>query len=417
MNISVKINRLKEVQIVILFFVTIYFPPICQINTVYIIGAIAWVYLLLRYNLLVVYINVRKMLIFSSVLLLTILYIFGRGYLYTGEMQRTVGGLVYLLVCVFPMIIAIIIELKRMKASFDVFLKILIYAGTIQGWVAILAYMLKPVQAFLLRFLLYVMQQDILEYWGAKRLYGWSNTLTYSMPVVQGIIGTLALIYALKKERKYLITVPIIWLSGILNARTTLVVIGIGMLCAIYVLQVFSVKNMKLLAGMLGTLFISYYLLMSVFVNTGLHGSWIVDGFSELGALLRGEKIGYFTYLDVQNNASAFLLPTGIDLFFGVGMLGTNSDIGYIHNIWNGGILLMLVILIFISALVLDMNYRMKMSNENEQMRKGISWLMLGVFLVVNVKGNIFGLNEFMNLFLLMYSFICLVKKNPEMVT
>ena len=119
---------------------------------------------------------------------------------------------------------------------------------------------------------------------------------------------------------------------------------------------------------------------------------WLTSGIGQISSFVAGEQTegGYFSEMLQMFG----ILPGGADLFFGVGtgiLDGTkyavNSDVGFINDIWRGGILYLLVM----TGLLLRTLLRF-IRGGTLRREDGIylAVLFLFVFVITNIKGSFF---------------------------
>lgn len=288
--------------------------------------------------------------------------------------------------------------------------KSVIYAGGMQGILALVAFAFKPVQNFLCIFLENIMARDIIEWWCDYRLYGLSCSLTYTMPIVQALIGGLAILYARRYEHKMYFMVPILWVSAIINARVSIIVIIIE----IIVLEFQHLKNagnfrikQSRLAVILFGIIIGVIGIITIYVKE-INISRIIDPFIEIIFLLQGKIVfkteGYLAYFFRDSNA--LVIPQKKDLLFGGGIWNCVSDIGYLHNLWAGGVMYCLCLYCLYIVLLKKWGEKLKKEFCSVNMIFGICMF------VVNIKGDFFGgMNEVQNLFFLLLGITLFIKR------
>ena len=285
-----------------------------------------------------------------------------------------------------------------------------------QGILSFVAFVFNPVQLFLCELLKNIMAADAVEYWKNYRLYGLSCSLSYGMPIAQSLIGGMALIYAKKYNNKYFFFVPILWGSAIINARVTMVVVIIELFLIFFAhlryKPSFKIKRESIFI-FLFLLFIILIVLSDI-VRKGVNLSRITDPIIEFLALLQGKRVfkteGYFAYLFFDPKAFAF--PAKEKMLLGGGIWNSVSDIGYIHNLWVGGIVYSLLLYLFYFGLLKRWYRELKNSGEINR----IIPIMFGVVLfIVNIKGDAFGsISEFINLFYLMLGISLFIRKKEN---
>ena len=189
--------KIDKPQIVmsILLFVIIYLPPIFKINTIYIIGIVGWFYLFLSK----IKVHNSTLKIFAAFLAITI-YLYFNNTLLNGGKLETIADMLYITLCVIPGTIAMAKRMSLLKYDSTWYFEILVIVGMIQSVLCCLAYFLYDFQSLLLRGLENVYGQENVFYWRDIRMYGLANGMTYSMPVVQAVIGTIAFDLGTKRK-------------------------------------------------------------------------------------------------------------------------------------------------------------------------------------------------------------------------
>ena len=234
------------------------------------------------------------------------------------------------------------------------------------------------------------------------------------MPVINSLIGAEAVYYALKNKIIYLLMAGIILFSAIINARISIVPIAI---CFIYMIIILNknrltVKNIcKTLVGVLAVVF-GISLFGSAISRNAIMEDWLTRGFNDIVAILmrNDNGSGYYTYY--TSNTMWQLPPNALSVIFGTGnrvIRGNafySSDIGYINDIWWGGIIYCLMIYSF---LVHELRVIAKNRINSELIF--FDGLLLIVLLVVNIKGNVIGLNEITSMITILFVYACVKNK------
>src|SRR5699024_10427956 len=148
-----------------------------------------------------------------------------------------------------------------------------------------------------------------------------------------------------------IISIVAISFAAIINARTSLIIFMIG------ILSFLLFQNKKYWTRILLFMTISLLVVLPVLngpivLNTSNQTFvWVINGFNEIVNFISGNSVdsGYFAYITERN---VYELPKGLGLLFGTGnrtmgganYLGVSSDVGYINDIWLGGILFSLII-------------------------------------------------------------------------
>lgn len=396
-------NRLKlsldfrRVWYTALLFVFLYMPPVTSINIKYLIGIAGWIYLIFHRCAFP-----RKIWITITAIGILSFYILFAGFLNTHTILNTMASKMYLAVLVFPYAMMLGNIASERHYSQEDLIKMLGWAAFIESLFSAAAYMVYEIQTFLLNLMSFSTDNELVQYMREWRMYGMADGMTYAMPILQGIIGIILLLYALHREISYIIFVPFICLSGLINARTTIVVLLAGILFILISCHFLKLKTMKRAAAV-GMFALAGMFIFSRFQQGKANTQWLQDGFREILAFLSGKLEGYF-YIVFQdeNVASRFLkLPAGWGLLFGNGSIPP-SDIGYIRDIWAGGIL-MAAVLYGIYAMMLKQIYVYASMHVSEKIARNAIVFLAIVLFAVNVKGEICCINEVSNLVVFLY--------------
>ena len=403
---------MKKLLLIIGTFYILFYPHLFVFHSLRIMAAISLIYLFIRmpgWNVIfntnrikVVYITWIFVLIWISMIILL-----------NGTSLGSVNSYVYWLLSVIPCSLMIGNEVRRNGGDVKELIDIALYAGLLQGICSVLAFFVPAVKNF---FLTQMASAEILDlshygYYVNMRLYGFSNGLTYAMPVLQAFLAMLAIYMTINRNIKYLLFVPFTLFSAIVNARTSLVIIAI---CGIVLLLQKSNHSsqktgrvMMLIAIGLITLYGGVRILQIYAPNTFL---WIADGAGQIELFFRGQfDRGYFSYL---LDADRWKFPSGIAFFFGEGLriLGENStgnytDVGYVNDVWLGG----LSYTIFIYAIVISYLRKLaKSGKENEKEASLVKYIAVSLLLsgiLLNLKGYVVNLNCIANFFIFIACF------------
>jgi hypothetical protein len=299
---------------------------------------------------------------------------------------------------------------KKHYAS-KVILDSTILAATIQGIIALIAFLFPSVQdAIISKFIQYGMDAGIL-YMIGWRMYGFSYTLAYACPVVQAIMASVCLYLGINKKSSYLFYVPLLAFSTLINARAGMVVLVIGFFTVF-------VTSIKLKAQNVRSLLIGVVILliavpiMSNFLSETTTAHWLKSGIEETKDFLSGQRLGQYSYFNYLTNRGKYQLPNTIEgILFGTGHItrktSAATDIGFINDIWLGG----LIYCLFISLFFIKAAINIVFSYIKERKTAVVISAGLSIALILcDFKGQCFGWNEISVLVLLFYVF-CLYEK------
>lgn len=411
MNINI-----DKVGLVFLLFIYIYIPPFLRVGTS-IIGALFFgLYILKNWKRIARNLLVNRIFLIGGGVGLLLLYAIMAYLRVYGSFEKVISAYAssfYIIIYSLMGTVAICDICSKNDYSNKEVWECVILAGTLQSVLSFAAYFCKPIQTILCELLKNIMTADTINYWRDYRLYGLACGLTFGMPIAQSLIGGMALIYAKRYNTKYYFLVPLLWGSALINGRVTMVIVAEELLLIFFASLKyrpnFKVKRETLL---IFTLFAIFLILGILAIAVGgVNMGRIVDPIKELWALLHGERLhttnGYFVYFFADSKA--FVLPSKVNLLFGGGIWNNVSDIGYIYDLWVGGVIYSVMQYIFYFGIT---------KKWYNACGKTIIPVFFGITLfVVNIKGNVFGgMNEFLNLFYLMLGVELFIKKRESEV-
>lgn len=400
---------MKKISIfyVMLTFLLIYFPPLfAGINTLHIVGGISWVLIIINFKYIKIG-NVKELIKTLLFFCFFIMYIYLVSFFNKNPPIQSISSLLFILLDIIPAAFVLSRYFKLKKYTYYDILSFFLLIGMIQALFSIFAFFIPEVQNFFIGRMLNYGYSDVYSSILTYRLYGFSSTLTYTMPIVQTIFSLLSIYMSISKNYKYIFLTPVLFFSAIINARISIVIFAVGIVL-LSAFIIFEKKNKVNLFYLLMILVFSFLILVitspNLDSNEGVF-SWIEQGFKEITLLFSGEKVGYFNYL---NDKTKFILPenntqklfgTGINLMYGDFKYMVKSDVGYVNNIWYGGIFYTISTIFFFISSCLKIFKKSNYSNEI----KYLSILFITTFIVSNIKGVIFGVNDFMILFIIFY--------------
>lgn len=230
----------------------------------------------------------------------------------------------------------------------------------------------------------------------AFRSFGVSESLLFTYPVSLGVASCLCLEYAKKKSLYYLL-LPFLLIAIMFNARIgfvpVLVYLGYRIIMARDFSFIFRFAGLLLI----GFLILDYSGILDEYEATV---TWLMDGFTEVVNLLSGKEGDKKGNVDVLSNMiifpksiSGIIFGTGKDIYL-LSSVG-HSDIGYILQIYYGGVVYVILLFSFIFSV-----YR-KLKRNNIQ-NKWFNYVFLGTVLLCNVKGYFITTNSGMRTLMLL---------------
>lgn len=408
---------MKKYNLFYLFFAffLIYYPPLISVNTVHLIGGISWFLLMLNWPNFKKNIKVTQLMKFLSLFVVLFILIITTTAL-NGNSISSIAFLLFWFIDIFPGCLLLANHFRKKKYTIYDVLTFLLIVTTFQGLLAMLAYLNPNIQEYFISKLVTFGFSDIFEKLAEFRMYGFSSNLTFATPLVQSFMGIIAIYLALNKKWSYILFSPILLFSGIINARTSIIVMMIGVVCIIVTLNVLNKKKFFNFVFISAILLLIVYLFINVMnVNSNPLWEWITTGYDEIILFINGENSGYFTYI---TNPNKYVMPRGISLIFGVGVrimiystkYGLSSDVGYINDIWLGGLIYAVAILVIFVSFCFNLLKKNELTEVT--VFKFLGYFFIMVFLVINLKGYIFNINDFTTLFFIIYFHKMIIKNN-----
>ena len=232
----------------------------------------------------------------------------------------------------------------------------------------------------------------------AYRNFGLAANLTSTAAYVQAILACVAFWRGVRGKHLWLIAFPVLAFSANINARVSVYLLAAGM-AAVGIALLFTKDWKRILAYIgiaLGFAAAAYFGLGLVrFVNPMTH-EWLTRGLEQVSTFVAGEETGYSDgyFGEIAWMLSPDHFPKGLKLIFGAGTeiiggvveekYGTASDIGFMNDLWRGG----LVYCVAMYGTYLLTLWRM-MRSKAVRRETGIFWAVLWLFVfgIVNFKG------------------------------
>lgn len=268
-----------------------------------------------------------------------------------------------------------------------------IYAGVLQSLCGIAAFLFPPVKSFFTSLMLKdVEAQRIWSFMISNgfRNYGWASSLYDIFGYAMSILALLALDKAIGGKRKYYVFFAMITFASVINSRTTIILIGVGMLILLLFRQK-KEKRRKALKGLL-ILSIAVAAFFAFFANrngSSDNSNFITDGYNSIKLLItKGEKTGYF---DALFNEFLFFPQDALSIIFGAGntpmaLINRNTDVGYVQSIWSFGIVG--------SIMIYSLYAKLMLKAKRYQKYRSIMLANLALFFIYQIKLNSIGYSQ-----------------------
>lgn len=393
--------------IVYLFFF-IYIPPILQINIMHLITIFSLVVIAIKYqNLLFYVIKQSKLRIIFIVFLIAFFYLLIVIWLTSGQFIYLYN---YSMILIEIPICSLFVLLYAIEKKYDFLflLRMILITGLIQAVISMATFFYTPLQIAIIKLFIENGIGEVFETFYSTRSFGFSSFMTSTEPITQAVLANIAFILGIYKNKKYLLFIPFLFFSAMINSRTSIFVFGLGVVIILFMF--FAKLNLKKVFGIIVLLIAApllFDLLFSIVQSYSvLTYNWIMTGINEVKSFLNGNNIGYFKIL-----LTFITIPEGFVLFFGKGvsLFGLSvgsSDVGFINSLWLGGLLLTLWVYGGLSYFYL---YSLK---QKDPVMRSISLIIMISFIVANIKGSTIFLNEFANSSILITSMMIFYASN-----
>ena len=399
-------KKYSFILIIIVFFM-LYYPPLFKINVLHIIGGISCIYIIINKKAISNRINMRKIAKIYLLFILLSIYLFIIAFV-NGNSYKIVATYLYWMVDIISACIVVNNICLRKKYTETDFITLLLIVGNIQGVLSLLAFLNPEFQSLFIETMIAYGFEEKYRDLAYFRLYGVSSNLTFSTPIVQSMLAMVAVYLSIEENLKYMILVPLLIFSAVTNARSAFIIILIGLVMIFFYSCKFDMRKIPRIIIII-TLSIVCFITMINVIKSGFVETyeWIDTGIKEIKLFLKGDATGYFTYVTDQDK---YTMPSGLSFFFGKGtrVLGGSkyyfsSDVGWVNDIWTGGIIYSVIIYSFFCKKLHEI-YRHE--SESVNLNKFLASFLFGILFVANFKGPIFESNEVITVIFLLWLFI-----------
>lgn len=301
----------------------------------------------------------------------------------------------FMMLCSFCCIFIIILKLEQFKYNKEQKISFILNVALIQSFICILMLIFPALKENIVHQFLLNGEGNVFTI--AKRVYGISMDYTFATPVFHALLAIIALIYGLYKNKKYYVYIPFLLLAIILNGRTGLFVFCAGAALAF----VFYLINTKKIVKVISIIIIFVLIVLVVFgiLKFAKYDTYLffIDGINDmLLFLFEGEKEGNINYLSAMWEEGI----KNVNIIFGEGYRvytnnvipesidnnGFTVDIGYMNDLYMGGI----VYMIFLYSSIVLFVYIGINEEKDKKINKIIYFIMVLMIFICNLKGEIF---------------------------
>ena len=435
------IEQLKEVSVkyrfsfIIFIFFLLFSPPIIpQINTALIAAVVAAVLLATKYRASVIS-TIKKMQMnkfviamfgfFAYVAIIACLNIFVLGEKVQFMHYVKLGYRFFLIIPILMIcVLYICIRSKELNYSIYNLAICFVIATMIQFLLTLIALLFPNVKDFFVS-IMYANTGDSylnIPWVMDRRGFGFCNTFVDSFGFGMGIIACLPLFFVKKNNWKMVYFIPCLILVSLVNVRTGLVMAGMGLVISIPIVfsafikaeRNYKIKAIKTIVISLGIL-AAFVLLVAHCNRVTLN--WIMGDVNSVieATVPNAEEIIIEVESDSQTTTADTLFS---DRFWNIPPIGTlilgsghtiygaegypNSDVGYINDLWLGGVIGCLLLYGAFAGLFT----RAFKSTKEKNIKLLIIYLALSI-LVFQIKANAIMFNAGLNTIIPILFYIC----------
>ena len=328
-----------------------------------------------------------------------------------GETISGASSFAHWIIEVVPIAFSLTVHLRKHGVGLEGFLMLLVGAAVVEAALVYLALFNEGVHE---RFIQMIVASgtstgDFFEEWGF-RSYGLASNLQYSSPIALAMASLFAFFRWLEKGTFWSLVISLALIpAAVVNARTSLVVIVIGYIGLSFV----RARKKGLIKGIL--VFASAIVAMLAFIEyapSTQHTIWIRDALYDILSVVGFESSATYSTFSYFSDSEVYRLPDNLlTLLFGSGStiilgssLGASSDIGFVNDVWLGGIVYaaaMGIILAVGAKMVYD-----RLQRKDKITARSILLILAICFIVGNVKGLFLSFNNASTALILVVCFI-----------
>ena len=397
-KLAIKINYKKIILAFFLFFVIFNPPIIRKISFTPIVLILSFIYVLFNNKLvsqIMALAPIRKWIKILFVFFLYYFVIIIVGFVrYPTQIDQLVSGyisaIVYNIALIILSLCICVYSIRRSFEDSDLF-DCFIWAGVIEAILSILSFVFPTIKILLNQMVVENSTSHTIvatmNNVSSFRNYGLASTLFDSFGLAMSILALIAFSQGLNnKKRISFLFFLMMSFAACINARTSMVLISVGIVVILFVGRRLSVSEMVKRIPPVILLIVGIMCFVQV-VNSGSPTAlWLRNGIEAIQSILyRGEAKGFFAIIlkEISVPKDEFVFTFGSGLL--PNQLGYSyMDMGYFQNWWKYGVVGSLMLYSFYCFPLLHW-YRKKERNSI------VALMILMVLALYLLKLNIFG--------------------------
>ena len=395
-------KKMISIPMILFMYLLIYnpplFAPLFTSNSAWLFIVPSAVYVLLNREDLKNHVNLRAAVRTEIFLGVTFAYLLVMAKI-NGNSLSASGFFVYWMAADIPFALACWIALRKRGLGISELLDHILWAGLLMAATSVAAFLIPAVKEFCTeKAIAYGASKMITIKLSAYRNFGLAANLTSTAAYVQAALACIALWRGIHGRNGWLAVYPVLAFSANINVRTSVYLLAAGM-AAIF-LALLLTKNLKMTVKFIAVAVLSvisaYFGLGLIRLVNPMTHEWLTRGLEQVSSFAAGKEAGYSDgyFSEVGWMLLPEHFPKGIRLIFGAGCeiiggivedkYGAASDIGFMNDLWRGGLVYCLAMYgMYLAAL-----WRM-MRSRFVRRETGIflAALWLFYFGIVNFKG------------------------------
>ena len=345
------------IPMILFMYMLIYNPPILAPlftnNSAWLFILPSAAYLLLNWKELKEFTNLRAAVWTEIVLGAVFAYLLIVSKIYHHAFSPH-GFFVYWMAADIPFALACWVALRKRGLGVSELLDHILWTGLLMAGTVIASFLIPAVHEFFTeRTIAYGSSKMIAVKLSAYRNFGFAANLSSTSAYLQAALACIALWRGVRGKTPWLMAFPILAFSANINVRTSVYLLAAGM--AAVGIALLITKKWKPAAEFVGIAAafaaVAYFGLGLIRLVNPMTHEWLTRGLTQVSTFVAGEEFqsetGYFNELKWMLAPDHF--PGGLKLVFGAGteVIGTvmleeygiTSDIGYMNDLWRGGLL------------------------------------------------------------------------------
>ena len=396
-------KKMISIPMILFMYMLIYNPPLLaplfRNNSVWLIMLPSIAYVLLHFRELREFTNFRAVVWTEAVLAVMLAYLIGTAKI-NGNSITVFGYYVYWMTGAFPFALSCWICLRKRGLGFGELLDHLLITGLLMAATAVAAMLIPKVKEFFIEKMIAYGIPYVIKL-SCYRHFGLAANLTSTAAYTQAALACIALWRGIRGKHLWLIAFPVLAFSANINIRTAVYLILAGM-GAVFAGALFT-KDRKTMMRFAGAAVLSvaaaYFGLELLRWINPMTRQWLTRGIAQVSSFMTGSDEfrgeGYFG--ELSRMLAPDIFPRGLKLIFGAGTevmgtvaegkYGVSSDVGFVNDVWKGGILYLTVI-IGLYARILWKMIRSKTVRLETGVFFAVLFLLFGA--ITNTKGSFF---------------------------